>query len=404
MVQSGRRILLHFALAVAVAVCGSPASAETYHVSPTGDDNSPGTIAAPFRTIGKAAQRARGGDTVLVRAGVYAGGIRILARAGEDRPVVFKADGQVKIAGHIDRKSGFRPVEGAKGVFEVEERGDVAGVAIDLDTTRSVIEGLGRMQAVAEVEAGNYRYCHDRKAGKLYVRYSGQNPEEGHTIHVLRDPQGLYITGSNVIVDGFTICGFARNGIGMDGARNASVRNCRISLCGFGWGAAIKLYRTGSVKVSNCILYRVMNGIMLRDAVRTEVSHNTIYRTRAHGIMLNGGAQNDIRNNILYAGGPSGSCLYVGRDAANGLTLDYNCYLDFASALLITWMPTDAKCPTFWDYRALIKGQDAHSISDYPRFLSVEQDAEDFRLRGDSSCKGRADDGRDMGAIFEAQD
>lgn len=45
--------------------------AATYIVAPGGNDAGPGTLAAPWRTIGKAAEALRPGDTVLIRAGTY---------------------------------------------------------------------------------------------------------------------------------------------------------------------------------------------------------------------------------------------------------------------------------------------------------------------------------------------
>lgn len=43
----------------------------TYYVSTSGNDNNAGTLAAPWRTIQKAANTVHAGDTVLVRAGTY---------------------------------------------------------------------------------------------------------------------------------------------------------------------------------------------------------------------------------------------------------------------------------------------------------------------------------------------
>lgn len=70
----GRRIALCLAVGVASLALPQSASATptTYYVSPTGSDAGAGTIADPFRTIGKGADAARRGDTVLVAPGRYA--------------------------------------------------------------------------------------------------------------------------------------------------------------------------------------------------------------------------------------------------------------------------------------------------------------------------------------------
>jgi hypothetical protein len=59
-------------LAIIGAVHGAPQrGVATYHVSPTGSDSNPGSEARPFRTIQKAADSVKPGDTVLVDDGVY---------------------------------------------------------------------------------------------------------------------------------------------------------------------------------------------------------------------------------------------------------------------------------------------------------------------------------------------
>src|SRR5262245_7060286 len=68
-----RRVALVFGIAcLAGAVPGAPQrGGATYHVSPTGSDSNPGSAARPFRTIQKAANGVKPGDTVLVDDGVY---------------------------------------------------------------------------------------------------------------------------------------------------------------------------------------------------------------------------------------------------------------------------------------------------------------------------------------------
>src|SRR5262249_21320401 len=60
------------------------------HVAPNGDDGNAGTTELPLRTVQKAAEVARAGDTVLVRSGIYKG--RLLLRfSGEPaKPIIFK--------------------------------------------------------------------------------------------------------------------------------------------------------------------------------------------------------------------------------------------------------------------------------------------------------------------------
>jgi hypothetical protein len=76
-------------------------AAQEYHVAVTGDDNNPGTITRPFRTLSKAAEVAFPGTVITVHEGLYReridpprGGIseqeRIVYRAAEGEKVVIK--------------------------------------------------------------------------------------------------------------------------------------------------------------------------------------------------------------------------------------------------------------------------------------------------------------------------
>ena len=77
-----------------------------YHVSVNGSDKNVGSVDAPFRTISKAAQIAKSGDTVTVHEGVYREWVspnfggeseknRIIYRAAEGEKVVIKGSEQI---------------------------------------------------------------------------------------------------------------------------------------------------------------------------------------------------------------------------------------------------------------------------------------------------------------------
>ena len=80
------------------AAPGQPSSGRTYYVSPRGSDRSAGTSVAPFRTIQRAADQVRPGDTVLVRAGTYTEAgcddamVCIEAGGTATAPVTFKSE------------------------------------------------------------------------------------------------------------------------------------------------------------------------------------------------------------------------------------------------------------------------------------------------------------------------
>jgi parallel beta-helix repeat protein len=69
----------------------TPAPAGAYYVSTSGSDSNPGTSAAPWRTVQKAADTVPAGATVIVRSGTYAG-FTVTRSGTPSDPTVFQAD------------------------------------------------------------------------------------------------------------------------------------------------------------------------------------------------------------------------------------------------------------------------------------------------------------------------
>ncbi len=94
------------------------AAAATYHVSPSGDDTSPGTSDKPFKTISRAAQIAGPGDTVLIAPGTYRQWVAVTHSGTPDHPILFQAEktGSVIISG-ADVLADWLPVPHHPGWF-----------------------------------------------------------------------------------------------------------------------------------------------------------------------------------------------------------------------------------------------------------------------------------------------
>jgi hypothetical protein len=74
-----------------VAVLAAPVGAATYYVAENGSDAGPGTLAAPWRTIQKAADTVVAGDTVLIRSGTYAERVVMGASGAAGAEITFAA-------------------------------------------------------------------------------------------------------------------------------------------------------------------------------------------------------------------------------------------------------------------------------------------------------------------------
>ena len=296
-----------------VLLVASLGRAEVYFVAPNGSAGGDGSKARPFASLQAAASILKAGDTVLVEAGRCQGGFSISTSGAPEQPITVRAlsPHAVKIESRVERITTLGKEPNAKHTYTVADSGPVAGVTIDLGTTPMVVEGLAAAPSVAEVDARPRRFHYGEKMRRLWLRYLMANPARHHTVHVLRDPVGILVTGSNVVVDGFAVSGFARAGITVSGAENVALSNCDVSHCGSSWGAGIGLHATRGAIVRGCRIIRSMNGVFLHSSERTYLGHNTLFATRAHGLMLVRATDTIIRNNILCAGGPSGSTLYV---------------------------------------------------------------------------------------------
>lgn len=86
----------------------APISQAAYVVATNGNDANPGTLALPFRTIQKAADMAKSGNVVIIKAGTYNEHVKISNNGTAASPIVFQAEskGAVIITGN---SGGFQP-------------------------------------------------------------------------------------------------------------------------------------------------------------------------------------------------------------------------------------------------------------------------------------------------------
>lgn len=102
----------------------APASAlragTTFYVAPGGNDEGPGLLASPWRTIGKAAAALSPGDTVLIREGTYAERVVVTRSGARDAEIVFAAyPGESPV---IDGTTVQLP-DALAGLFEIAQAG-----------------------------------------------------------------------------------------------------------------------------------------------------------------------------------------------------------------------------------------------------------------------------------------
>lgn len=80
-----------FAAAVSFSILGTTANAANLYVSLSGNNANAGTLAAPFRTLNWAGVKAKPGDVVYVRGGVYNETVNIMSKGTATAPILFTA-------------------------------------------------------------------------------------------------------------------------------------------------------------------------------------------------------------------------------------------------------------------------------------------------------------------------
>lgn len=154
------------------------ASAATYYISPTGNDNNAGTKSAPFKSIMKAETAVSAGDTVYIRGGVYKdfkiaktdsnynyvhditkSGITYAAYPGDTRPVFDFRNVPTNL-----RVAAFRIND---KVTDVTFKGfDVTGVKVGSQKQSEVFRVLGQVKF-------EHVIAHDNEANGFYFTTRG---------------------------------------------------------------------------------------------------------------------------------------------------------------------------------------------------------------------------------------
>jgi hypothetical protein len=89
-------VLLAVALLLCTGLAGTAVGA-TYYVSPSGNDQNPGTQSAPWRTVQKAANAMVGGDTAVVMDGTYSEIVNTVRSGAAGSRITFRGSGRAVI-------------------------------------------------------------------------------------------------------------------------------------------------------------------------------------------------------------------------------------------------------------------------------------------------------------------
>ncbi len=125
-------------LAAFACLLVSAAGAAEFHVSPDGDNANPGTLEEPFRTIQRAADTVRPGDTCFVQGGVYRETVTLGTSGTADRPIRFVAgpDQNVVLSGTVHIAARW-----------TVHKGEILKASLDADVSQLFVDGRMMIEA-----------------------------------------------------------------------------------------------------------------------------------------------------------------------------------------------------------------------------------------------------------------
>ena len=372
-------------IAVALlSLAALPTLAATYYVAPppAGDDANPGTLGSPWATLQHAADTVQPGDTVLVRAGSYAGA-QLITSGTAAEPIVFRAfDGEQP---EITTDNAFTPdglnLEGASYVV-------IEGFRVDGRTRAGIRAVLCEHVTINGNRAdGNGRWG-------IFTGFCDDLLIEGNVTTGSIDEHGIYVSnsGDRPVVRGNLIHGNFANGIHMNGdvsqggdgvISEALIENNVIYGNGKGGGSGINLDGVQDSLIRNNLIYDShASGISLyridggEPSTGNRVLNNTVLVADDGRWALNvqdTSSDNVARNNVLLSAHSFRGSISISVDSLPGFSSDHN--------VLEDRFTTDdgASVLDFAAWQAL--GLDASSLLATVEELFADVAADDYHLK-----------------------
>ena len=395
-----RAVIHTAALIITLSITFSiSASAGTFFVSTSGSDSNPGSQAQPFRTIQHAVDAVSAGDTIIVRAGAYAG-CRIGRSGSAALPCMLRAEtaGAVLInsLSAANRHSSLIEIENFDSIvaYWVIDGFDLSGspkYGVDLRNTDhatvqnckahgSALTGIFLAFSYHPLIQNNESYSNGEHG--IYQSNSGDFPTiRGNNLHH-NASAGLHMNGDRNFTPGDGIISFAvveknvvwengrsgGSGINCDGVSDSIIRN---NLLYNNHASGISLYAIDGAEGSS----------------RNKVYNNTIVMPADARWCVNIPASsegqpnptgNKIKNNILYTSHTFRGSISIWGGSAAGFESDYN--------IVVNRLSRDGGDTnmTLSAWQAL--GYDQHSAISTPDQLFVNPSGSDYHLKSGSAA------------------
>jgi parallel beta-helix repeat protein len=368
-----------------------PTPTGTKYVSTTGNDANDGSATSPWRTLQKAANSVQPGDTVIVKAGNYAG--FDLRRDGTaDKRITFRGEAGAAITSRNAKTPDGINLEGADYVT-------VEGFTIN-SMPRAGIRSVLNSNVVLRNNTANLN-----TNWGILTAFSNDLLIEGNTITGTKTYHGIHLSnsGDRPVVRGNTISGSRLSGIYLDGditsggdgiITGAVIEANKIFDNGAGGGSAIDGDGVQNSLFQNNLLYNNhRGGITLYKtsgggaSTGNKLVNNTVVNAADGNWALNlqsGSINTMVLNNVLYSRSSTMGSVNISPNSRTGFVSNYNAVMgrmriDGATNIsLAQWQSST--------------GQDKNSLVATPEQLFVNAAGNDYRLSDTSPAwdKGTA--------------
>ncbi len=432
------RSCLHAALWVGGILCtlaAAPAWAVDYYVAKNGSDTNPGTEAAPWLTIGKAANSLHAGDTVYVKGGTYHEKVTLRVQGNATYGYITFRNYNNDVV--IVDGTGFNLSSDWAGIIEAVAKSYVRIQGFHVQNAQHGISifvsggtsGASHVQIVnnevSNHNGNNAIICQGDHLTDVLIDSNDVHDCVTHNYEAIRidgDTRNFIISNnqvhdnSNIGIDivGWTAqpaYGWIRNnicwgnglsaggahGIYVDGGTYVTIED---NICYANWGG-ISVGAEAPGKVARHIIVRrnlvydnLSRGINLGScqscgrpqdcAVVHNVSYNNNVQDGSSAMTVNYfQGDNLIQNNILVQAPGANPYYYIffytADNSAGHVTIDYNCEYPDTAEFYYQWL----RYRSFSEWQAA-SGQDGHAFVANPVFVSSA--TQDFRLQAGSPC------------------
>jgi hypothetical protein len=358
-----------------------------YYVAPGGVDGGAGTDAAPWATLQFAADNVAAGDSVIVRAGNYAG-FHLQTSGTPDAPICFLAEFGVQItADNPSTPDGINIEDwSGTGIHDVE----IVGFTVN-NRTRTGIRVVGTDTSFAHHITIRANSCDANGRWGILTGFVDDMLIKDNTCTGSVAEHGIYFgnSGDYVTIRNNTCahnhgCGIHMNGdasLGDDGIiSGALVEDNTVFDNGTGGGSGINCDGVQHSTIRNNLLYgNHASGISLYQidggagAIDNAVLHNTVLMAADGRWCLN--LQDNstgalVFNNVFFNDHAWRGSITLGAYPLAGFTSDYNAVMDRLT-------PDDSQVLTLAQWQ-MATGQDMHSFVATPAQMFTNPAGNDY--------------------------